>query len=181
MLVLNRLSERAVDATGGLLLHTRQEMRLDIQSDAGCAVAEALGHDFCADGRLQELRRVGVAQVVKAQVHPDAPHELELEARESFWAPESPVRCAQNGEVQPACAPRLSWCPVPCTISDAVCHRDHDPARSRGTRGFYHACECALSRLRSSSSTTWIVPGCPATCSYGTDTRSFIARHPLWR
>jgi hypothetical protein len=25
------------------------------------------------------------------------------------------------------------------------------------------------------------VPGCPATCSYGTDTRSFIARHPLWR
>ena len=76
---VDRLLEGAVEPQRRVTLHPRQNVRIEVQRYADAGMPNARAHDFWMYALLEKLRRVGVAQIVKAHLgNVLASNELEL-------------------------------------------------------------------------------------------------------
>jgi hypothetical protein len=59
-LLLYGLAQRVVNECGGVSLHVRQHVAVEVERDANLAVAQALAGDLGMNARGQQVRRVRV-------------------------------------------------------------------------------------------------------------------------
>ena len=60
-------SKRRIHLGDGILLHPRHHVAIEVQGDADLGMAQPLAGDLGMDARGQQMRCVGVAQIVEAQ------------------------------------------------------------------------------------------------------------------
>ena len=63
-----RLTEHLLQGLNRLLLHVREQVRVDVQGDADGGVSEHLGDDLGVDVLREQQRGAGMAEVVKANL-----------------------------------------------------------------------------------------------------------------
>jgi len=66
--VRHHRAESGVNSSRSLILHPWQDMTINVQREADCRMSQALADHLRVDALAQQLRRVGVSQVVETDV-----------------------------------------------------------------------------------------------------------------